>query len=1298
MFLRPIHSLSNPKPMKYILSTVLTAILLLFSLVNLTAQSASVTEGCAPLIVEFQAPSGQSAFFWDFKNGNNSSLANPTETFQDPGVYEVSFSNANGGAAIGTVTITVYAKPDLVFAGDPAGGCAPLPVQFSNSSSIDAGITAAGVSWNWNFGDGAADQTEAPAHTFEQSGSYNVSLQLISPVTNCSVVETEIDFITVSSITPVFTTVPSPASSCTGPFTVNFNNQTVGDNLTFDWDFGNGQASDAISPPAVTYVQDGDYEVLLTVTDANGCSGGVTQIVSVGNPTATFTIPDTLCVGQAFTPENTSTSGNYIWTFGAGASPAVSTEAAPSVTFSASGNREIRLVVTSPNGQCTSEITRTVFVQEVDPSFSTDPTFLCSEPYQFTYTPATPNATYSWLFSDSTMSTDAMPTYTVPVDTNVYAESGLREIQTELTMTTSTGCVTTFTKVNTVFQAYALFMPDVDNGCAPLTVTFSDSSTALTNIVSYTYLYGDGETGTFTNDNDHTHTFTQAGEYDVRLVIEDASGCIDTSYAVRIDVGEPITADFSASVQEVCPGETVTLTTTTQDERIDSWHFATDDGRSSHCYQEPNLTWAFQSEAKATDVTLTVEYNGCYSDLTKQSFINVKGPIAQLAYEVECTAPLEYTFRDSSFNATTVSWDFGDGNTGTGAEVVHTYATSGDYVVKLTAENATSGCVASVDSAVVCVRIPEAKFELDPMICIGTQVDLDGSESTDVNADCWKGYTWYFDISGRPITTQDSSIEWSFSNPGLETVMLEVEDVNGCKDTATVTTTIYDIQADFALSDDRICTPDEVLFTDQSTADTTITKWMWEFGDGSGMSSDQNPTYTYNSLAGVPPGEGISVTLSIEDELGCTGEASKIISVYMPESNVTASDFTICAGESIDFAATDFTTEGSNLSFQWDLGNDQTATTQTTTGTYTTGGSYDVVLDYVENATGCAGQTRGTIEVQDFPVPVVTIDVVDPSNICVNTPVQFNYDNAANQVLTYNWVFSDGQRSTAEDPQLTFSQKGNVSYTLDVSTQFGCAVQTTGAFDVVGPTGNFNFSPTAFCVGDQVTFNLIDTSGVSTWEWTFGDGGSATNESPVVHVFDDVPTTGTRTVSLTLADDNGCEFSPDPQTLFIGGAPVEVADGFACAGDTILLSAGELRPGSTYSWSPADNIINPNSANPRAVITQTTTFGVTITSSLGCISEDTGTITVVPQINFAGQNIVACTTDPITLPEPENPDGIYTFNWVPQGPEITPSEDGVTTTTLRVSDPAGCVDNNAFEFNVSLATSAYRIPNSFTPE
>jgi gliding motility-associated-like protein len=1285
--------------MKITLSSLLTATLLSLSLVPSFGQTASVTEGCAPLLVEFSAPAGLNTFFWDFGNGNNSVLEDPAETFTEPGVYEVGISLGNGQPILGTVTITVYEKPDLSFAADPAGGCAPLLTQFSNDSEVGQGVLDAGISWNWNFGDGETAQTEAPSHTYQNQGSYNVSLQMISGLTNCSVVETETGFITVSGVEANFTV--DPLSSCEAPVTINFTNLTQGDGLTFDWDFGNGEAAVVASPDAVTYTEDGNYEVLLTVTDDNGCVSSTTRTISVGLPLANFTIPDTVCLDQPVQLANTSSPGTYRWEFGPNAEPSLSTEVAPEVSWSVTGDVEVRLVVTSPNGECVNDISRTIYVQEVDASFTTDPTFLCSDPFEFTYTPAEMGAgtTYAWLFPDSTGSSEAMPTYTVDVDTNQYAQSGLREMVTQLTLTTSAGCSATFSRTDTLFQAYALFMPDVDNGCAPLAVTFSDSSSAYSNIVSYTYIYGDGNTATFNSDEDHTYTFDQAGEYDVLLVIEDANGCTDTSYAVRIDVGEAITPDFTADIQDVCPGETVTLTTTTQDERIDAWHFTTDDGRSSHCYNEPNLSWEFVTEAKEYDVTLTVEYNGCYTETTKQNFINIKGPIAKIYYEMDCSAPLEYTFRDSSSAATDIIWDFGDGETASGSEVVHTYAETGDYIVTLTAANAGSGCAASVDTALVCVRNPEAKFELDPMICLGQQVDLDGSQSVDVNADCYKGYTWLFDISNRPVTTQDSVIEWSFSVPGEERVRLEVEDINGCKDTATVFIKIYQVQAAFSVDKSLICIPSQVIFTDESTADTTITSYSWDFGDGVGMSSGMNPTYTYNSLAGVPPGEGITVTLTLEDALGCPGEATQTISVYTPNSTITATDTQICAGDDVRFSASDFTAGGSNLNFQWTLNGESLGTTRNIGPiTFDQGGNYQVVLDFVEQGTGCAGQTTQLIQVQEYPVPMVTIDAPDPDNICTNSPTTFSAGDASGQVLTYQWSFSDGQSATAQSPQLTFPTPGNVEYTLNVSTLFGCAAAADGSFAVVGPTGNFNFSPTELCIGDEVTFELVDTNNVASWTWTFGDGSQAEDESPTTHTYNDVPTTGTRTVALVLQDENGCESIPITRTLFIGGGPVEVEDGFACAGDTIILSAGNLRPGSTYSWTPANVIINPTAANPRAVVTETTTFTVMITSSLGCVSEGSGTIEVLPAINWAGQNIVACTQDSITLPEPENPGGVYTFTWSPSGPTILPNADMVTTVFLTIQDPANCFDNNVFEYNVSLAEGSFRIPNVFTPD
>ena len=1292
--------------MKYTLYSVFTAALLIGTLVNTAAQTASVTAGCAPLLVEFTPPAGVNAFFWNFDNNNNSStLSNPTETFVDPGTYVVEFSLGSGLPVLGSVTITVYPKPDLDLVADPTGGCAPLPVQFSSNSQVDQAILDGGVSWNWTFGDGTSAQTETASHTYAAEGNYNVSLQLISGISNCSTVETVPALVSVSSVDASFTTDPSPASSCDAPLTVSFINTTVGDDLTFEWEFGDGQTTLDANPGPVTYNLEGDFDIMLTVTDANGCTNTETQTVSVGRPTADFSVPDTVCLGQPIQLVNNSSAGNYSWTLGADSDPNFSTEASPEVTFNVEGDQEITLAVTSPDGNCANTVSKTVFVQNVDGSFTTDPSFLCSDPFEFTYTPATldPNGAYSWLFSDSTTSSEMMPTYMVPVDTNQYAETGVREIMTQLAFTSSAGCTTTFTRTDTVFQAYALFMPDVDNGCAPLTVTFSDSSAAYTDIVSYTYIYGDGQTATFNNDDDHAYTFTEAGEFDVRLVIEDANGCRDTSYAVRIDVGEPIMADFTVDKQDVCPGEEVTLTTTTQDDRIDAWHFDTDDGRSSHCYNEPNLTWSFISEADQMDVTLTVEYNGCYNEITKQNFINVQGPIANLYYEMDCEAPLEYTFRDSSYNATTVTWDFGDGSPmETGTDLTHTYAETGDYWVKLTAENPGTGCAVSVDSALVCVRMPQATFELDPMICIGTQVDLDGSMSTDVNAECWKGYTWYFEISGRPITTQDSSIEFSFSNPGMETVMLEVEDVNGCKDTATVMTQIYDIQANFELDNSLICVPGTVNFTDMSMGDTTITKWEWMFGDGVGMSSSQNPSYTYNNLAGVPPGEGISVTLSIEDELGCTAEASQTISVYTPQSNISASDLTICAGDEVTFEASDFFLNGemSPLSYSWDFGNGQSSMEQQASTTYDAGGSYTVTLNYTEDATGCVNQNQVTVQVQDYPTEdfiYVSDEITNPDNVCREESVVFSYNGDITQPLTYQWSVN-GNNVSVPTPEFVFSDNGPVDYNITVSTTFGCETSGNGSFNVVGPAGEITASARDICIGDAVTFELSDTSDLVSWTWTFGDGGSAMNESPVTHVYDSEDVVGELSVALTMVGENACTITTT-QPISVGGGTLDLPNILACGGDQVPLNPGEDPfPNATYSWAPAEFLDNATAANPIAIVNSSTTFTATITSQNGCITMASVTVDVIPLVNFAGQNIVVCDDGAVTLPEPDNPNGLYTFEWTPEGPNVTLEENEDTkTVNLRVRDGAGCNDNNVFEFNIAKATASFMIPNSFTP-
>jgi|GEM_PF-1595906 len=77
----------------------------------------------------------------------------------------------------------------------------------------------------------------------------------------------------------------------------------------------------------------------------------------------------------------------------------------------------------------------------------------------------------------------------------------------------------------------------------------------------------------------------------------------------------------------------------------------------------------------------------------------------------------------------------------------------------------------------------------------------------------------------------------------------------------------------------------DVAFTDASTSDAGIATWAWDFGDGSGTSADQNPTYSYAA-------EGTyTVCLTVTDVDGCS-------STYC--ENVTVTDITTSIAQAVE--------------------------------------------------------------------------------------------------------------------------------------------------------------------------------------------------------------------------------------------------------------------------------------------------------------------------------------------------------------------------------------------------------------
>ncbi len=154
-----------------------------------------------------------------------------------------------------------------------------------------------------------------------------------------------------------------------------------------------------------------------------------------------------------------------------------------------------------------------------------------------------------------------------------------------------------------------------------------------------------------------------------------------------------------------------------------------------------------------------------------------------------CT-PLTVSFRDTTGRGTThLGWDFGDGSTGTGVSVTHTYTTPGSYDVTLRVLTA-EGCTTSHELTAAVVVWPGVSGSIsaspNPTDVEQTTVELSGSGSTgDI-------ITWWWDLGAvPPHVSSDETLTVDFpGEPGSYPVTLVVRNAHGCADTVRSVVTV----------------------------------------------------------------------------------------------------------------------------------------------------------------------------------------------------------------------------------------------------------------------------------------------------------------------------------------------------------------------------------------------------------------------------------------------------------------------------------------------------------------------------
>ena len=364
-------------------------------------------------------------------------------------------------------------------------------------------------------------------------------------------------------------------------------------------------------------------------------------------------------------------------------------------------------------------------------------------------------------------------------------------------------------------------------------------------------------------------------------------------------------------------------------------------------------------------------------------------------------APLEVEFdasasSDTDGNIANYAWRFGNGSTGSGREISHTYSNPGTYTVTLTVADdegetdTASRSIRVTDAAALDENVPPtADLDATPIRGdVPLLVEFDATGSSDPDGDI-STYFWDF---GDGTTLADGIAEPShvYTADGAYDVELTVIDNDGATDTTTATITVDEADtpgndsptAEFTVSPDRGDAPLLVDFDAGSSSDPdgTVEMYYWEFGDGQVLADGiEEPSHVYTN-----PGT-YDVTLTVIDDDGASNSASQEIVVLStdapPNAWFSATPDTGQLPLEVSFDASASTDpDGVIVDYDWDFGDGATGTGVSPNHVFPNKGVFDVAL-IVTDDDGHTDQTSRDITVVAPPIPMdLYVDANDGSD------------------------------------------------------------------------------------------------------------------------------------------------------------------------------------------------------------------------------------------------------------------------------------------------------------------------------
>jgi PKD repeat protein len=480
------------------------------------------TQACVgePVLFENKSTvtSGNMEFLWDFgtsKTADQTDAPDPVFVFNTPGTYKVKMVAKTlpyGFPSYDSATFQVNPVPTANFTKKNA--CEGYDLNFNNTTSpSNASVT-------WDFGDNKGTSTSnAPSYKYSSKGSYLVTMT--ANLAGC-IAKSQQRVYQFEKPKAAYKVV---SGDCDNKDFVFANNSSIGSGLIGSyWNFDDNSVSTDMAPKHL-FGSSGKKNVKLVITSEFGCKDSVTNIVTVKESPKVSFINGPACSLKPTeftntTPSVANATPSYQWVFSDGKSTKAES---PSHSWGSLGPKTATLTISLDNG-CTSFATKSLDVLIQPKAYFSAADVCAGQPIVFnnSTTWAQGDISYSWDFSDNTMSTESDPLHTYNVNaTTTYNVTLKAKI--------AGGCLDSFTRQITInegpktcdFQA----TPDYAFGYYGMKFEPMNASgaTGAQGTVTYTWVI---ENGGKQNGPTAQFNFLKDGSYQVTMyAVTKSTGC-----------------------------------------------------------------------------------------------------------------------------------------------------------------------------------------------------------------------------------------------------------------------------------------------------------------------------------------------------------------------------------------------------------------------------------------------------------------------------------------------------------------------------------------------------------------------------------------------------------------------------------------------------------------------------------------------------------------------------------------------------------------------------------------------------